>query len=57
MTTIRPSLLIDGKPAAAGFLAEHLGCSTRAVLSEAGLSAAAVDALIESGAAIAPPHR
>lgn len=53
VTTIRPSLLIDGRPADPGHPAEHLGCSTRAVLAQAGLTAAAVAALVESGAAIA----
>ncbi len=55
VTTIRPSLLIDGEPAAPGPLAEHLGRSTRAVLAEAGLTDAAVAALLASGAAIGAP--
>jgi crotonobetainyl-CoA:carnitine CoA-transferase CaiB-like acyl-CoA transferase len=52
VTTIRPSLLIDGEPAAPGHLAEHLGCSTRAVLTEAGLSETAIGALLATGAAV-----
>jgi crotonobetainyl-CoA:carnitine CoA-transferase CaiB-like acyl-CoA transferase len=52
VTTIRPSLLIDGEPASPGPLAEHLGWSTRAVLTEAGLAEADIAALLASGAAI-----
>lgn len=52
VTTIRPSILIDGSPADPGPLAEHCGASTVAVLSEAGLTSAAIEALLQSGGAI-----
>ncbi|MEJ1978334.1 MAG: CoA transferase [Acetobacteraceae bacterium] len=52
ITTIRPSILIDGAPAAPGPAAEHLGWSTGAVLAEAGLTAAQIAALLASGGAI-----
>ncbi|MGI4944897.1 MAG: CoA transferase, partial [Janthinobacterium lividum] len=52
VTTIRPSLLIDGGPASPGTPAEHLGWSTGAVLAEAGLTQAAIADLLASGGAI-----
>ena len=52
VTTIRPSLLIDGEPVSPGPLAEHLGWSTRAVLTEAGLAESDIAALLACGAAI-----
>ncbi|MDR3536277.1 MAG: CoA transferase [Acetobacteraceae bacterium] len=52
MTTIRPSLLIDGAPVDPGPPAEQLGQSTRAVLAAAGLTEDAIAALIASGVAI-----
>ena len=52
ITTIRPSLLIDGAPAPAGPPAEHLGWSTNRVLAEAGLAPDDIDALLADGGAI-----
>jgi crotonobetainyl-CoA:carnitine CoA-transferase CaiB-like acyl-CoA transferase len=52
--TIRPTILENGIPAAPGHPARPIGCDTRAVLSEAGYSAAEIDALISIAAAWEP---
>jgi crotonobetainyl-CoA:carnitine CoA-transferase CaiB-like acyl-CoA transferase len=52
VTAIRPSLLIDGKPAETGPPAEHLGFSTRAVMTEAGVPEDMIERLIASGRAV-----
>ena len=52
VTTIRPSLLIDGERAPAGPPAEHIGWSTTAVLADAGLTGEAIAALLGNGGAI-----
>ena len=52
VTTIRPSILIDGATAPPGPVAEHLGWSTSEVLAEAGVSPVELAALLASGGAI-----
>ncbi|MBV9734560.1 MAG: CoA transferase [Acidisphaera sp.] len=52
ITTIRPTILANGEPAAPGPPAEHLGWSTTAVLAEAGLSAQEIAGLLAEGAAL-----
>ena len=48
--TIRPTILEDGAPGETGAPARPVGADTRAVLGEAGYSAAEIDALVASGA-------
>jgi crotonobetainyl-CoA:carnitine CoA-transferase CaiB-like acyl-CoA transferase len=52
VTTIRPSLLIDGERAPSGPPAEHVGWSTCGVLAEAGLAEGQIAALLASGGAV-----
>ncbi|WP_158743802.1 CaiB/BaiF CoA-transferase family protein [Acidisphaera sp. L21] len=52
ITTIHPSLLLDGKRAPPGHPAEHTGWSTRAVLEQAGLPLDAIATLLATSAAV-----
>jgi crotonobetainyl-CoA:carnitine CoA-transferase CaiB-like acyl-CoA transferase len=52
MTTIRPSILLDGAPASPGPPGEPLGWSTTAVLAEAGISSETISKLLADGGAV-----
>lgn len=52
ITTIRPTILLDGAPVSPGPPAEPLGWSTAAVLAEAGLSSAKLSTLLADGDAV-----
>jgi crotonobetainyl-CoA:carnitine CoA-transferase CaiB-like acyl-CoA transferase len=52
VTTIRPTILIDGVPAPTGHVTQPLGWDTRSVLTDFGFAEQEIDALIEEGAAL-----
>jgi len=52
VTTIRPTVLVEGEKLPAGHPAQPLGWDTRDVLAEHGLSADEIDALIADGGAL-----
>lgn len=52
VTTIRPSILVDGAPAPTGHVAQPLGWDTRSVLEDFGFPRHEIDALVKEGSAL-----